>query len=418
MSSFDSLTWALEGWFDTRLRDLPDALRQRVKRDFPMSWDGLTADQRRRIARQLDFQHDPATEEDRQFWSDFSERKNAIEKQIAEWKVVATPTAGDLAQKEARLAGLKTELARMEQQERKSPGLYYRASNRLDTADSEYSATQNPPARYIAYPKAMTLLAERLGATQEELAAWVFLWPMDGGLAAYTNANELDPPPRFHFDYPMGEDYKSPLMACWFREDDIERFVPADRYITGKALIERWSKMPDMQPEAFIRAKIVESRLQDIHPTCGGTQGTFPQDASAPPLASGLFARSQVEKIEAEDFGKDDDVRSESTASPCKPVSAGQIRNSFAVEKDADANDRWWKKQMRDAKRNGLERCRVGEGKRGRGGSLWRPDLIAGWLVDRQTCGRKGLSLGAAQTVLKKFTGCEEAAELLSLTGK
>ncbi len=414
MSSFDSLTWALEGWFDTRLRDLPDALRQRVEREFsPMPWDDVTADQRRSVALQLDYQHDPATEQDQQFWWDFFKRKRALKEQIAQWEKVATPTANDLAQKEARLAELGKEFARMEQQQRQTRGDYYPEQKRLDGEEGGSSAAENPPVGYIAYPKAMKLLAERLDATQEELAAWVFIWPMDGGLAAYTNANELDPPPRFHFDYPMGEDYLSPLMACWFREDDIERFVPADRYLTGKALIERWSEEPGIQPEAFIRAKIVESRLQDIHPTCGGTQGTFPQDASAPPLASGLFARSQVEKIEAEDFGKDDDVRSESTASPCKPVSAGQIRNSFAVISDADANDKWWKGMMRDANRKGLAECRVGKGKTGPGGSLWRPDLVGAWLLDRHVKKRRGLSPSATRAALKKFPGCEEAAETL-----
>jgi len=33
MSDFDSLTWALEDWFDTTLGDIPDALRQRVEQE-------------------------------------------------------------------------------------------------------------------------------------------------------------------------------------------------------------------------------------------------------------------------------------------------------------------------------------------------------------------------------------------------
>ncbi len=405
---------ALKHWFSSPLERLPADVRARIDRDFsPMPWDDLSPDQRRSVAAQWDYQHDPATEEEREFWWEFARRQRAIEKQIAEWNAVATPTASDLAQKEARLAELDKELARMKQQQGHARGDYHLEQKRLDAAETESSSTQNPSARYIAYPKAMALLTKRLGATTEELAAWVFIWPLDGGLAAYTNANELDPPPRFHFDYPMGEDYISPLMACWFREDEIERFVPTDHYITGKALIERWSKLPSIQPEAFIRAKIVESRLQDIHPIYGVTQGTNPQDASSPPLAIALFALSQVEEIEDEDFGKEDDVQSESVASPCKPVSAGQIRNNFAIEKDGDANDRWWKKQMRDAKRNGLEKCRVGEGKKGRRGSLWRPDLIAAWLVDRHAKARKGLNPGAARWALKKFPGCEDAAEYL-----
>jgi hypothetical protein len=63
--------------------------------------------------------------------------------------------------------------------------------------------------RYIAYPKAMHQLAARLGATPEELAAWVWVGPGQGGIAAYVNANELDPPPRFHFGFGGNDDYVS-----------------------------------------------------------------------------------------------------------------------------------------------------------------------------------------------------------------
>lgn len=157
--------------------------------------------------------------------------------------------------------------------------------------------------KYIAYPKAMILLADRLEATQEELAAWVWMGPQDGGLAAYLNANELDPPPRFYYINNGNDcDYLSPLMACWFLADDITQFEPADRYITGKTLIERWNGQPNIQAEPFICDKIAESRLLDLHPFYGGTQGGFPKNVTYPPLESGLFVLSHVEKIEAEDF--------------------------------------------------------------------------------------------------------------------
>jgi hypothetical protein len=59
-----------------------------------------------------------------------------------------------------------------------------------------------------------------------------------------------------------------------------------------------------LQAEAFILAKIRESRLQDIHPMFGGTRGTFQEHDDFPPLTSGLFMVSQVEQVEAEDFAK------------------------------------------------------------------------------------------------------------------
>lgn len=301
MSGFDSLTTALEGMYDKPLRDLPKDLQKRIEQDFsPMPWDDLSPDQRRSVAQQWDYQNDPATEQDRQFWWDFIARKGAIEEQIAEWEAVATPTASDLTQRETRLAELRRELAVMEQKEQNARGDYLDPrSKRPDTSPASGKAD------YIPYPKALKLLSDRLNATREEIAAWVWMGPNEGGLAAYQNANELEHPPRFYFDYYMDEDYLAPLMACWFLVDDVSKFQPADRFITGKALIERWGKQPGIQPEAFIRAKLAESRFLDVHPTLGGTRGSSSDDGSFPPLETGLFALSQVKEIESFDFGSD-----------------------------------------------------------------------------------------------------------------
>ncbi|MCC6972319.1 MAG: hypothetical protein IT434_19055 [Phycisphaerales bacterium] len=127
----------------------------------------------------------------------------------------------------------------------------------------------------------------------------------------------------------MGDDYLSPMMACWFRNDDIDKFEPADRYSTGATLIGRWSHQPGIRPEAFIRAKIAESRLLDIHPTFGGTRGTHTEDAGFPPLEVGLFALGDIERIEAEDgldftneqlAAKQDVVINEKSGSDLQPV--------------------------------------------------------------------------------------------------
>ncbi|MEZ5555259.1 hypothetical protein [Haliea sp.] len=155
---------------------------------------------------------------------------------------------------------------------------------------------------YIPYPKAMKLLADRLGATPDELAVWIFLEPGNGGIAAFENANELSSPPKFRFEEYLGEDYLELLMGCWFRQEDVDRFKPADRYITGTALISRWSNqayIPNVV--AFIRAKVRESRLLDIHPTFTCTQWTHSEDSYYPPLSAGLFQVRQIEQVESED---------------------------------------------------------------------------------------------------------------------
>ncbi|MGQ0444981.1 MAG: hypothetical protein ACT4O2_07620, partial [Beijerinckiaceae bacterium] len=109
--SFESLSAALGESFDSPLAELPDALRQRVERDlFPMPWDRLGPHGRRSAAAQWDYQHDPATEEQRRLgWESFV-CKARIEKEIEEWKAVSAPTATDLATKEIRLAELQHQL--------------------------------------------------------------------------------------------------------------------------------------------------------------------------------------------------------------------------------------------------------------------------------------------------------------------
>ena len=310
MTTFDALTLALENWLATPLCELPDSLRRRVEKEFaPMPWDHLSAEQRRTVTLQLDYQHDPATEQDRQFWWDHFQRQDELKAQIAQWEATAAPTAGDLALRETRLKELRQELTRTEMQERQSRGDYYPERKPVGGESATSPASQRSAVRYVAYPKAMAQLRKRLDATPTELAAWIWCGPKDGGIAAYVNANELDPPPRFYFGVGSGKgddhDCVSPLMACWFRDDELAGFKPVDRFITGEALVKRWAERPGLRADAWVRAKIRESRLQDMHPLSGLTQGSCPEDASLPPMAAGLFWMSEVEAIEAEDFADD-----------------------------------------------------------------------------------------------------------------
>lgn len=335
-ASFNSLIVALDVWFDKPMEGLPDELRHRVETDFsPMPWDNLSPDQRRSVAAQWDYQHDPAMENDRQYWWDFYQHMQSLEAQIEQWNFIATPTATDLAQKENRLAELQRELGSMKKEEKqpyRTPA--NRCHNKVDVqADDIVHSVDRP--KYIAYPKAMKLLAERIDATPEEVAAWLFFGsesePELGGLTAFLNANELDPPPKFYYNVGNGDsfDYLSPLMACWFREEDIANFKPDDRYITGSALIERWSKQLGIQPEAYILAKIRESRLQDYHPLYGGTKATSSESEFLPPLETGLFALSHIEEIEAEDFSNDE---SDSIVSK----HAGHLNHDLDMQKQAN----------------------------------------------------------------------------------
>ena len=362
MSSFDSLTWALEVWFDKPACDLPDPLRQRVTQEFPpVPWDLLSTDQRRSVALQLDYQNDPAMEKDRQEWWGFFQRMDALKAQIDQWDVVAALGAGELALKEEKLAALRSQLDSMERRARQTRGAYY-PEQKLPIAKEETPLTKPAIAlRYIPYPKAMHQLTTRLGATPEELAAWLYMGPKDGGIAAYLNANELDSPPRFCFELGGDFDYVSPLMACWFVEEEIVNFEPTDRYMTGTALIERWSKKPDLQALAFIVAKVKESRLVDMHPMYGLTTGTVSPEDDFPPLTSALFVLSHIEQIEAADFPQFHDLVTSSvteegavvevtTAGPAASQSEPRVADSH--QQIASLGSAQWRKQNAQAAAN------------------------------------------------------------------
>ncbi|BBJ23274.1 hypothetical protein [Candidatus Nitrotoga sp. AM1P] len=334
--TFGSLLKVLDGWFDKPLAELPGALRHRVETDYsPMPWDNVSPGNRRSVAEQWDCQHDPAMENERQYWWDFYIRMDELKKQIETWTAIAIPTATDLAQKETRLAELQRELANMKKEE-KQP---YRnpTGHQCNSNGKQASVTTNSAGKpeYIAYPKAMKLFANRLEATPEELAAGLFFGPglELGGITAYLNANELDPPPRFYYANYVGSfDYLAPLMSCWFLAEEIANFQPTERYITGNALIERWSKQPNIQPVAYILAKIAESRLMDCQPIYGRTEATVSGAGSFPPLETGLFPLSHIEEIEASDFGSDKLDRSNFVKPLNAPINA-LSKGEFLVKK-------------------------------------------------------------------------------------
>ena len=115
---FESLYEALADLFEEPFSKLPSKLSEWVAKEYdPLSWDQLSVDQRRMRAEQWDYYNDPAMESDRQYWSDFYQRMQAIEAQIEQWSTIATPTATDLAKQETKLETLKLELAAMQNQE-------------------------------------------------------------------------------------------------------------------------------------------------------------------------------------------------------------------------------------------------------------------------------------------------------------
>ena len=417
-----SLSAALEEWFDKPLCELPVDMQKRVHQEiYVPPWDTMSATQRRKCAMAEDARRDPTHDPERKFWWDWGVRLWEIESTIKEWDGDQQASPDVRIERERQLLALRRELAMLQRQKLADE----RGQQSFAAKEYQVLARDDTATRYVAYPKALHMLNARLDTTPDELAAWVFMGPKIGGVVAYVNANELKPPMRFHFGLGVGNerdfDYLTPLMQCWFRQDDLLAFNPTDRYITGSALVERWANVPGIQAEAFIRAKIRESRLMDFHPITGGTQATETDHEGYPPLASGLYVLAQVEAIEAEDFPSGDSGNAgglHGTADSRAPVSAQQIRLNFAVLRDHGANGAWWDEKMSHAKRNGLAGSRVGNAMRGQsGGSLWRPDLVAGWLLDRAPEHRGGMTDKSIRTGLAKFAGYEQAAEDLMIDG-
>ncbi|RKD85752.1 hypothetical protein [Kushneria marisflavi] len=154
--------------------------------------------------------------------------------------------------------------------------------------------------RYISYPAAFKLLAERCEATNEDLAGWVKLGPEDEGIAAYSSANELTPPPRFYFLEDDPRDYFHLLEGCWFDRFELERFQPKHRFINAKILRDRWAQRLGSSADGFIQAKIKESSLLDVRTFYavsdeGASDSESLQDDT-------LFFLEHIETIEQKEF--------------------------------------------------------------------------------------------------------------------
>lgn len=108
ISSFSSLTSALAGWFETPVDDLPSEQWYRVRTDsWLMLWDKLSPSQRREVALQWDYQHDPSNAVEReQAWEVFCQL-DQIRKEIREWEALRPQSITEKAEQTDRLLALR-----------------------------------------------------------------------------------------------------------------------------------------------------------------------------------------------------------------------------------------------------------------------------------------------------------------------
>ena len=136
--TFESLTLALDGQFDKPLAELPEALRQRVEREFFMvRWNAITPDQRRCHAQTLDNRNDPTKEpEQRARWNylvPLFARLAEAKKELAKWEATDSkglPSEEEL--KESKIKKLQAEIERINEGIEAPPSLVPVAGHQSD----------------------------------------------------------------------------------------------------------------------------------------------------------------------------------------------------------------------------------------------------------------------------------------------
>ena len=115
---FSSLVAALKDHFDKQLAQLPGELQDRIVKDlWPMDtvWDKVTAGQRRDLAEQWDYQHDPETEDERQQQWDLLVRCDEIQREITQ---IESRNWTDFTDRREQLAQLQDARGRLAKAER------------------------------------------------------------------------------------------------------------------------------------------------------------------------------------------------------------------------------------------------------------------------------------------------------------
>jgi hypothetical protein len=228
----------------------------------------------------------------------------------------------------------------------------------------------------------------------------ISLWPLEGVIVRGSDGTLS----QLQCAYSFAE-----YSAVW---DGIRRYLK-QRIANGEIKQKEGKRLLDLQKEE--RKRFLKMVRELPASECYYPAGYFPDDSN--------FVVRMDALLEFEKFAKNRELSSHPPPielpqhsfhqNRCKPVCAEQIKRYFRVKADQVENAEWWKAQMRNASRNGLAECREGAGRTGPGGSTWCPDAVAGWLVDRYKKGLEGLSEKSAWAALRKFPGCEEAADYL-----
>ena len=126
--TFEDLTLALDGQFDKPLEELPEALRQRVVREFFMvRWNAITADQRRCHAQNLDNRNNPDKEPERHEWQNYFSplftRLGEAKKELARMEATDARTPSEEKLKTSEIKKLQEEIDHINESIKAPPSL-------------------------------------------------------------------------------------------------------------------------------------------------------------------------------------------------------------------------------------------------------------------------------------------------------
>lgn len=174
------------------------------------------------------------------------------------------------------------------------------------------------PELYLAFQNASARLRDRLGATDREIACWIFF----DQIKSYGHVHDFAVPPEINLaglaltDWPSASEENPPfikaLVGAFFLAAEVDSFNPPARYIAFADLVQRWLPHCESQESttSFIRSRIHQSRLHDFTPWLGETEmsrvflPSFPDNSARPrpPAEWAMFYLAEVETIEASDF--------------------------------------------------------------------------------------------------------------------
>ncbi len=156
----DSLIEALELWFDKPLCELPDDLRVRVSEMFfPISWDVMSPDQRRRLAVKCKAEPGDGSATTRDLEAGFESfvRKDQIEEELNQLRLMSPSTITELLLKKKEVRKLNQQLVELETQSRHREGTDDLNQQRSSATDSEEAAgiddTRSPSKQSFPLPR-------------------------------------------------------------------------------------------------------------------------------------------------------------------------------------------------------------------------------------------------------------------------